>query len=72
MKAQSLREQIALRAAERLAEALAKASGSDCASLLLTVALLQAEEEIGLKPAHNAVVMVAPLKAVLNGHAVEG
>jgi len=67
----SKRELIAIRAAERLAEALAKANGSDCAALLLTVAILQAEEELGLERANNAVVMCQPLKVILNGHGVE-
>ena len=63
-------ERIAMRAAEKLAEAFAKANGSENGDLLLRVALLQAEEEIGGKPARNPVVMVSPLKAVLAGCAI--
>ena len=63
-------ERIAMRAAERLAASLAKANGSDCAAILLQVALLQAEEEVGGQTTRNPVVMVSPLKAVVQGHAI--
>jgi len=70
MRAITRNELIIMRAAERLADALAKANGSDGAGILLTVALMQAEEEIGDKPTRNPVVMVSPLKALIQGHGV--
>lgn len=38
--------QVAMHAAHLLARKLARALGSDCADLLLTVALIQADEEV--------------------------
>lgn len=70
MRVRTRNELIAMRAAEHLADALAKANGSLESGLLLHVALLQAEEDIGGKPTRNAVVMVSPLKAVLQGHPI--
>lgn len=63
-------ERVTMRAAEILSETLARADAQGCAAMLLRTALDEAEQQIGGKPARNAVVMVEPLKALIQGHPI--